>query len=178
MEAVAGVEDPRAPGGGAGELDRPLDRLGAGVGGHHRGDPCRGARDERLGQHARKDRHAELGEVRAVRVDQLAQRGDDIGVVAPDREGPVAAEQVEVARPVGVDQVRSFAAHPDAVEAERANDPPELGVEEAVVERHRLAGARSEGLSDGGVSCDHGEQPTRRVRSCAVTVLHLLLIRK
>ncbi len=36
VEGVLGVEDPRAAGGRARDLDRGLDRLGAAVGGHHR----------------------------------------------------------------------------------------------------------------------------------------------
>jgi hypothetical protein len=155
VEGVAGVQDARPPGGRAGEFHRALDGLGSRVGRHHRRNTCRRTLDERLRERAREHAHAELGEVRAVRVQQLAQGGDHVGVAAADREGPVAAQQVEVARAVGVDQVRALAVCPDTVEAERAHDPPELGVQVAVVQLHCLTGARSQHVGDGSGNGGH-----------------------
>ena len=56
VEGVAGVEDPRAAGRRASELDRALDGLGAGVGRHHRRDPRRRAGDQLLGERTGKQR--------------------------------------------------------------------------------------------------------------------------
>ena len=63
VEGVVAVEDPRAAGGGARELDRRLDRLGAAVG---RAPPPRGAPGARASSCSastpRQQRDAELGE--------------------------------------------------------------------------------------------------------------------
>jgi len=106
-----------------------------------------------------------------VSVEQLVQRGDHVGVVAPDREGAVARQQVEVAVALGIDQVRAVTVRPRAIEAERAHDPPELGVHVAVVERHRIAGTGRQRLGDparerraGGID-GHAPQPTRAVET-------------
>ena len=179
VEGVARVEDPRAPGRGAGELDRALDRLGAGVGRDHRGDPLRSARDERLGEGARQQRHAELGEVGGVRVQQLVQLGDHVWVVAADRERAVAAT---AGRGSGCPRRRSGARPRRATHSrskpERAHDPPELRVEVAVVELHRVAAAqRDQRLGDrrNGLRRTRA-QPTRTALTAhVVTVLHLLL---
>ena len=171
VEGVACVEDARAPGRRARQLDRGLDRLRAGVGRNHRHDPLGRPRDQLLREQARKHADAELRQVGAVGVEQLVQRGDHVGVVAPDREGAVARQQVEVAVAPRVDQVRALAARPGAVEAERAHDPPELGVQVAVVELHRIAGAGGERLGDpagerrAGWVGGHGPQPTRAVET-------------
>ncbi len=106
VEGVLGVQDARTAGGGARDLDRRLDRLGAGVRGDHRGDAVGSAREQLLGEHAAEQRHAQLREVARARRHHLLDRRDRLRMVAPDREHPVAPEQVEVALPVGVDQVR------------------------------------------------------------------------
>ncbi len=110
-------------------------------------DARRRAREQLLGEHAAQQRHAELRQVAGARLHHLSHRGDRRGVVAPDREHAVAAEQVEVALAVGVDQVRALAAGPHAVEAERPQDAPHLGVQVAVVERHLLAAPRRQDLA-------------------------------
>ena len=63
VKGVLGVEHARATGRGAGDLDRRLDRLGAGVRGHHRPDRVGRAREQLLGQNAAQQRDAELGQV-------------------------------------------------------------------------------------------------------------------
>ena len=55
------------------------------------------AREQLLGEHAAQQRHAELRQVAGARRHHLLHRRDRLGVVAPDREHAVAAEQVEVA---------------------------------------------------------------------------------
>src|SRR5581483_1399747 len=57
--------------------------------------------------------------------------GADGAVVAADVVHPEAAEQVEVARPLAVVQVRAFCARPRPVEADRAQDADELWVDRA-----------------------------------------------
>ena len=144
MERVVAVEDPRAPGRAARELDRGLDRLGARVGVDDRVEPGGGARHELLGQHARQQRQAHRGERRRVgheRGDQLLAHA---GVIAAQREHPEPRQQVEPALAGVVDQVGALAAHPGAVVAERAQDAAELRVEVAVVQRGRFAGALGE----------------------------------
>ncbi len=149
VEGVLGVEDPRAPGRRARDLDRRLDRLRAAVRRHHRADARRRAREQLLGEHAAEQRHAELRQVAGPRGHRLLHGRDRLGVVAPDREHAIAAEQVEVALAALVDQVRALAAAPRLVEAERPQDPAHLRVQEAVVQLHLLAGAAGDDLSDG-----------------------------
>ena len=71
-----------------------------------------GARKQLLGEHAAEQRHPELWQVGGVRGHRVAHGGDRLGVVAPDREHPIAAEQIEVALALGVDQVRALARRP------------------------------------------------------------------
>ena len=56
-------------------------------------------------------------------------RGDHVGMVAPEREHPVAGDQIEITPTLGIDQMRSVAADPGPVEPERAQDAPHLRVE-------------------------------------------------
>ena len=108
-----------------------------------------------------QQRHAELRQVAGARGQHLLHRGDRLGVVAPDREHAVAAEQVQVALAGGVDQVRPLAADPGPVEAERPQDPPHLRVQIAVVERHLLAGALGEHLAMVGIGSGIDPEPNR-----------------
>jgi len=153
VEGVSRVEDARAPSRRSRELHRPLDGLGARVGGDHGRDTRRGPGDESLGKGSRQQAHAELGEVGGARVHEVAQRGDHVGVIAADREGPVPAQQVEITLSLGVDQVHALAVRPLAVEPERSHDPAQLGVQEAVVEIHRVAASQRDQFPYG---CDFG----------------------
>jgi hypothetical protein len=136
------MQDPRPPGGAARELDRRLDRLRPGAREHRVAEVLRRAREQLLGQDARQQRDPELREVRRVRCQRRFDLRPHARVVAPDREDAVAGEHVEVAIAAGVDQVRALGAAPAAVEPQRAQDPPELRVQMAVVERQLLARAR------------------------------------
>ncbi len=147
VKGVLGIQDAPPPSGGSGDLDRRLDGLGAGVRGHHRADRIRRAREQLLGQDAAQQRDAELWQVAGASRHDLLDRGDRHGVVAPDREHAVAPEQVEVALAGRVDQVRALAARPGTVEAERAQDSPQLRVQVAVVQGELLAGARLDQLT-------------------------------
>ena len=70
-------------------------------------------------------------------------------MVAPDREHAIAPEEVQVALSGGVDQVRALPPGPHLVEAQRAQDPSHLRVQETVVEDHLLAAAGVEDLAYG-----------------------------
>ena len=116
--------------------------------GHHRRDRAWGTREQLLGEHTAEQRHPELGQVCRVRIHRVAHGRDRLGMVASDREHAVAAEQIEVAIALGVDQMGALPRDPALVEPERAHDPPELRIEIGVVERHLLAGAAGEDLAD------------------------------
>ena len=105
-----------------------------------------------------QQRHAELRQVAGARVQHVLDGGDDVGVVAPDGEHAVAAEQVEVALAGRVDQVRPLAAGPGAVETQRAQDAPHLRVEVTVVERQLLAPALGEHLGHRGDRAGHTDR--------------------
>ena len=117
---MLGVQHARASGRRTRDLDRRLDGLGAGVGGDHRRDAVRRTRQQRLGQDPAEQRHAELWQVAGARGHHLLNGLDRLRMVAPDRKHAVAAEQVQVALAVGVDQVCALAAAPHLVEAQRA----------------------------------------------------------
>ena len=69
-------------------------------------------------------------------------------MAAAEREDPIAGQEVQVFVALAVDQVRAVAANPLAIEAEGAQDPSELRVEVALVERHRVGGAQLEQIGD------------------------------
>ena len=61
-------------------------------------------------------------------------------MIAPQREHPEAAQQIEVTVALGVEQVGSLGAHVIDGEAERAQDPNQLRIEMAL-EQRELIGA-------------------------------------
>ena len=71
------------------------------------------------------------------------------GCERADREDAVATEEVQIADSLGVDQVRSLAAGPGAVEAEGPEDPAHLRIQVAIVELHLLACPRGEEAAHG-----------------------------
>src|SRR5205823_2689777 len=78
--------------------------------------------------------------------EQLSELLSHSRVVAPEREGAVAGEEVEEGVARGVDQVWTRAADPGAVEADRAQDADELRVHVALVQQGLLAAALGEDL--------------------------------
>ncbi len=130
---MLGEQDARPPGGGASDLDRGLDGLGAAVGGHHRGDAGGCAREQLLGEHAAEQRDAELREVAGARRHHVLHGGDHFWVIAAEREDAVAAEEVEIALTVAVDEVRALATDPCLLETERPQDAAHLRVQIAIV---------------------------------------------
>jgi hypothetical protein len=117
----------KAARGSARELHRALDGLGPAVGAHDGVDRSRGAREQLLGQHPLEQGHAQLRQIGRPGLEHAADGVGDLRVVATHREHPVAAEEIEVAVAVLVDQVGALAVHPAAVEAQRAHDPPSWG---------------------------------------------------
>ena len=116
---------------GAAELDRRLDRLGAGVREEDAVDRGGQPLDERLREPRGDRRDPELDRVRRLRLQVLDQRRLDARVVAPDREHAEAAEQVEVLDAVRVGEVRAARAGPALVEPDRPQHAHELRVDRA-----------------------------------------------
>ena len=131
VEAVLGRDDARPLRRGAAELDRRLDRLGAGVREEDAVDRGGQPLDERLREPRGDRRDAELHRVRRLRLQVLDQRRLDARVVAADREHAEAAEQVEVLGAVRVGEVRAVRARPALVEADRPQHADELRVDRA-----------------------------------------------
>ena len=165
VEAVVGGEDARASGRGAPELDRRLDRLAAGAREQAALDPAAGEPDQLLGEQAGKERRPHREHPRRLELERLDERGADPRVVAADAVHPEAAEQVEVARPVGVVEVRALGARPRAVEADRPQDPHELRVDRARPEVEILAAPRVEQRLEAEVAHRAGLARARRCRS-------------
>ena len=158
MEAAEVRDDPRAAGRGPPELDRRLDRLGAGV---REEDAVGGGRRdgaERLGQQAGQVGEAELRQARRAERERLLERAAHGRVVAADVEHPEAAEHVEEPRPVPVDQVRALGGGPLAVEADDLEHADEHRVRMARVELVALARARLQQLSEPELA--HAAKPT------------------
>ena len=95
MERMAAIGDAGAARRGARELDRGLDRLGAGIGEEHLVE-MRHQIEQPVGQDAGERRDVHLHEVGQVGVERALQRGADRRVVAAEREHAEAAQQVEI----------------------------------------------------------------------------------
>ena len=134
VEGVITVDDLRAAGRGAGELDRPLHRFRAGIAEEDLVE-VRQPRDQPFGQQAGQQRGIHLHQAGEPRVQHAAQRVRDRRVVAADGEDAEAAQQVQVAVAGGVEQVGAFAADVVDVEADRLQHADELRVEVAVEQR-------------------------------------------
>ena len=136
---MVAVEDPRPPGGGARELDRALNGLGARVGEDHplyaRVCPLH----QFLGQHAGKEGAVHLHQVRQVGVERIVQRLHDGGMAAAEGEHPEARQEVQVALPLFVDEVAALPPHVEPVELNGAEHPAELRVDVLGMEGEILA---------------------------------------
>ena len=133
---------------GAAELERRLDRLGAGAREEAALDPPAGEADQLLGEQAGQERRPHREHPRRVERERLDERGADARVVAADVVHPEAAEHVEVAVAVGVEEVRALGARPRAVEADRLEDAGELRVDRARPEVEILTAAGLEQLRE------------------------------
>ena len=104
VKRVVAVHDAGAAGRAARELDRGLDGLGAGIGKEHLVE-IRHVGQQPLGQHAGKRRHVQLHEIGQIAVEHAFQRVAQRRMVAPDRKHAKAAQQIEIAVAVAVEQI-------------------------------------------------------------------------
>ena len=144
MEAVLGGDDAGATGGGAPQLERRLDRLRSGAREQAALDPPAGERGQLLREQAGQERRPHREHPGRLEAERLDERLADLRVVPADAVHAEAAEQVEVARPLGVVEVGAFGARPGAVEADRPQDANELRVDRARPEVEILAAPRVE----------------------------------
>src|SRR3954447_12415716 len=149
VEAVLSRNDARPLRRGAPELERSLDRFGAGARELDAGDAAAGALHELLGEQSRKERGAELHRAGRLELERLDERRPNGAVVAADVEHAEAAEHVEEPVPVRVPEVLPFGTHPRAVEADRAQDARELRIDRARPEVEVVARARLEEIPEG-----------------------------
>ena len=112
------------------------------IGPHARGR----ARQQLLRQDPAEQSHAELRKVAGARRHHILHGLDRLGVVAPNREHPIATEQVEVAVALRVDQMCPLAAHPHPVEPSVRRMRPIWGL------RWRSLSARSSPVRDARIS--------------------------
>ena len=148
VEAVVGGEDARASGRRAPELDRRLDRLAAGAREQAALDAAAGEPGQGLGEQAGEQRRPQREHPRRLELEHLDKGRANPRVVPADAVHPEAAEQVEIARPVGVVEVRALGTRPGPVEADRPQDPHELRVDGAGPEVEILAAPRVEQRSE------------------------------
>ena len=126
-------QDALPAGGGAAELHRRFDRLGAGIAEEqlfHAGE----ARQQALGEQAAQQRDVHLHQVRQLGCQGLLQGADHRRMVAPDREDAEAAQQVEIAIALLVVEIGAEAPGVVAVEADGAQHADHLRIQIAVVE--------------------------------------------
>ena len=152
MEAVLDGDDARAPGGGAADLDRRLDRLGARAREQDASEPARRALEQRLGERARGLRDPERDPAGELEVERLVQRRPDARVGAADVVHPEAAEHVQEAVAVRVVEVGALAAGPVPVEADRPQHAQELRVDRAPVQLELAARALLDERADAEVA--------------------------
>src|SRR5581483_1507222 len=161
VEGARRRDHPRAPRRRAAELERGLDRLGAGAREEHALEARRRALEECLGKKAGERRDAELHRAWKLEVERLLQRAADGLVVPPDVVHAEAAEQVEVAVAVVVEEVRAVRARPRAVETDRLQHAHELRIDRARPARVLVAGLRQQRLE---VERAHAPEVTRWLR--------------
>jgi hypothetical protein len=133
VEGVIAADDVGAAGGGAAELDRGLDRLGTGVAEKGLLQPRRVARQALCKQPGEKG-DIELDEPRELSIQHLPERAHHGRVATADGEHAKAAQEIEIAVALGIEQVGSLAARVGDVEADRLEDAHELGIEMPVEE--------------------------------------------
>ena len=150
MEGMAAIGDAAAPGGGAGELDRRLDCLGAGIGEEHLVE-MRHQREQPLGQDAGERRDVHLHEIRQVGVEHALQRGANRRVVAADREHAEPAQQVEISVVVAIVEVLAASLAKAYVISDRLENADHLLVEAALVQAEALGFMALEQRSDVGI---------------------------
>ncbi len=131
VEAVVDGDDAAAPRRRAAQLERGLDRLGAGARELHALEPSGRAPEQGFGEEARQRSGAELHGARQVELERLHERVAHARVVAADVDHPEAAEHVEVAVAFGVPQIRALRPLPGAVEIDRPQHAHELRVDVA-----------------------------------------------
>ena len=85
--------------------------------------------EQRLGEEPRQRRDAELDRSRCLELERFDQRRADARVVAADVVHAEAAEHVEVAVAVSVEEVRAVGARPRPVEPDRAQHAHELRID-------------------------------------------------
>ena len=138
VEGVVAVEDGRAAGRGAAELDRRLRGLGAGVAEEQLRQPGHVA-GEALGEQAGEQGHVELDQSGQLAAQHLLERAGHGRVVAPEREHAEPAQQIQVAVAVGIEQMRPLGTHIIHGEAEGAQDAQQLRVEMAIEQLELVA---------------------------------------
>ena len=139
--AALDVDDLRALGRVARELDRGLDRLRARVAEEHLLEPGGHLRDEPFGEQAREHRHVHLHQMRQAAVQDVVQDLDHLRVVAADREDAPAGEQVEVAIAGRVEEIGTARLGVRDVVADRLQHLHDLPVQVLVVQRVLLGQA-------------------------------------
>ena len=138
MEAVLGREHARAARRSAAELQRRLDRFGAGAREERALEARRSAAKQLLRQQRGQSVHAELHRPRPLQLERLDERLPNARVVAPDVEHAEATEHVQIPIAVGIPEVRALGSGPAPVEADRPQQPHELRVDCLRMEVERL----------------------------------------
>jgi len=137
MERMAAIGDAGAAGGGACELDRGLDRLGAGIGEEHLVQMWHEI-EQPVGQNAGQCRDVHLHQVGQIRVERAFQRGAHRRVIAPEREHPETAQQIEILPVLAVVEVLAASLAKANIIADGLENADHLLVEAALVQAEAI----------------------------------------
>ena len=125
MESVLAIDDPRAAGGRASELDRRLDRFRSRI-----QEQCfveiRHMRQQPLGENARERRYIHLNEIGKFAIENALQRLAQRRVITTNGEDAKAAQQVEIASALSIVEILPLAATKPDIVADRLEDPNHL----------------------------------------------------
>ena len=169
MKPVLGGDDPGPPRRRPGELDRRFDGFGSGVREEDASDARRGPLEQLAREQRRKRPDAELhgaGRLELERLDEGAANGP---VVPADVKHSEAAEHVEVASPLRIDDVRALRSNPAPVEADRPQETDELRIDCASMAVELLAGGLVDHLAEIEIG-EGGAVSHRKVNPLRITL--------
>src|SRR5258707_13298743 len=130
VKRMLAIDNSGTASGTAGELDGRLRCLSAGVGKKHLVE-IRYELEQPFRQHAGERRDVELDQIGQIRIEDALERFTQRGMIAPDREHAVSAQEVEIFVAFAVEQILSGAAAEPNIIPNRAEDANHLLVEMA-----------------------------------------------
>src|SRR6266702_2304236 len=133
MIAVGAIDDARAAGGAARELDCRLDAFSAGIGKEHLVE-IGNVFQKPLGEHAGQHRDVELDQIGQLGIEHAFQRLAHHRMIAPDRKHTKTGQKVEIARIVAIVEVLPLPFLEADIVADGLENPDELLVQVPIMQ--------------------------------------------